>query len=235
MFGGLGRVCFFIRSLPMMDVFNFYLLVVVRTLRLEPVVFAEMQRSEDGLRVALLIILFAGLSSQLGHSVILVANRVTPPRFVMSLAVGSAFYLFNVLVWSLSIWLLGRFFFREVDYWSVLNVVGLAQAPHLFGFLVLLPFFGVPVGWLLSLYSLLVMLVGIQTIFAVPLWMAVLLSGLGWLVLQVFQRTIGQPLTTLAHRVRTRVAGLEQLREIDAHALLKQAEARLERETGGLA
>jgi hypothetical protein len=220
----------------MLEVVSFYISVVGRALQLDPGIFQDMQFSEDGLRVALFTIFFAGLSSQLGHSVILIANRVTPPRFLMSLGIGSAFYLFNVAVWSLSIWLLGRFFFKEVVYWDVLNVVGLAQAPHLFGFLVLLPFFGVPFGWLLSLYSLLAMLVGIQTVFEVPLWLALIPSGLGWLVLQVFQRTIGQPLTTLAHRVRTRVAGLEQLREtIDAHTLLEQAEARLERETGGLA
>jgi Yip1 domain len=220
----------------MLEAIYGYISVVARTLWLEPTVFQDTQFTEDGLRIALFTILFAGLSSQLGHSVILIANRVTPPRFVMSLAVGSAFYLFNVLVWSLSIWLLGRMFFKDVGYWNILNVVGLAQAPHLFGFLVLLPFLGVPLGWLLSLYSLLALLVGIQTVFELPLWLALIPSGLGWLVLQLFQRTIGQPLTTLAHRVRTRVAGLEQLREtIDAHALLEQAEARLERETGGLA
>jgi Yip1 domain len=219
----------------MIEAIQFYFLIIGRTLRLEPGVFHDMQLSEGGLRIALFTILFAGLSSQLGHSVVLIANRVTPPRFAMSLGVGSAFYLFNVLIWSLSIWLLGRIFFKDVMYWQVLNVVGLAQAPHLLGFFVLLPFFGVPLGWFLSLYSLLALLVGIQIVFEVPLWLALIPSGVGWLVLQLFQRTIGQPLTTLAHRVRTRVAGLEQLREtIDAHALLEQAEARLERETGGL-
>jgi hypothetical protein len=219
----------------MIEAIQLFLLTVGRTLRLEPAVFQDMQLSDEGLQIALFTILFAGLSSQLGHSVILVANRVRPPRFAMSLGVGSAFYLLNVSIWSLSIWLLGRLFFKDVSYWEVLNVVGLAQAPHLFGFLVLLPFLGVPVGWLLSLYSLLAMLVGIEVVFDVPFYLALGMSGLGWAVLQVFQRTIGQPITTLAHRVRTRVAGLEELREtIDAHALLEQAEARLERETGGL-
>lgn len=219
----------------MIELLQTYFHAVRQTLRLEPAVFQNMQLSDEGLRIALFTILFAGLSSQLGHSVVLVANRVTPPRFAMSIGVGSAFYLFNVAVWSLSIWLLGRLLFKDVMYWEILNVVGLAQAPHLFGFLVLLPFFGVPLGWLLSLYSLLAMLVGIQTVFDVPLWLALIPSGLSWLVLQLVQRTIGQPLTTLAHRVRTRVAGLEQLREtIDAHALLEQAEARVGRETGGL-
>jgi hypothetical protein len=221
--------------MTMLETVRHYVSVIGQTLRLEPAVFEAMQLSEDGLRIALFTILFAGLSSQLGHSVVLIANRVTPPRFAMSIGVGSAFYLFNVGVWSLSIWLLGGLLFKDVMYWEILNVVGLAQAPHLFGFLVLLPFFGVPLGWLLSLYSLLAMLVGIQSVYEVPLWLALIPSGLSWLVLQVMQRTIGQPLTTLAHRVRTRVAGLEQLREtIDAHALLEQAEARLERETGGL-
>jgi hypothetical protein len=219
----------------MLEAIHLYLTTVARTLRLEPSVFQDMQLSEEGLRIALFTILFAGLSSQLGHSVILIANRVRPPRFAMSVGVGSAFYLFNVSIWSLSIWLLGRLFFKDVSYWEVLNVVGLAQAPHLFGFFVLLPFLGVPLGWLLSLYSLLAMVVGIEVVFEVPFYLALGMSGLGWAVLQVFQRTIGQPITTLAHRVRTRVAGLEELREtIDAHALLEQAEARLERETGGL-
>mgnify|MGYP002780732012 FL=1 len=219
----------------MSEAIQLFLLTVGRTLRLEPAVFQDMQLSDEGLRLALFTILFAGLASQFGHSVILVANRVRPPRFAMSIGVGSAFYLFNVSIWSLSIWLLGRLFFKDVTYWEVLNVVGLAQAPHLFGFLVLLPFLGVPLGWLLSLYSLLAMLVGIQVVFDVPFYLALGVSGLGWVVLQIFQRTIGQPITTLAHRVRTRVAGLEDLREtIDAHALLEQAEVRLERETGGL-
>jgi hypothetical protein len=219
----------------MIEAIQLFLATIGRTMRLEPGVFQDMQLSEAGLRIALFTILFAGLSSQLGHSVILIANRVKPPRFAMSIGVGSAFYLLNVSVWSLSIWLLGRLFFKDVSYWEVLNVVGLAQAPHLFGFLVLLPFLGVPLGWLLSLYSLLAMLVGIEVVFEVPFYLALGVGGLGWTVLQVFQRTIGQPITTLAHRVRTRVAGLEELREtIDAQALLEQAEARLERETGGL-
>lgn len=221
----------------MIEAIQLFLTTIGRTLRLEAAVFQDMQLSDEGLRIALFTIFFAGLASQLGHSVILIANRVRPPRFAMSVGVGSAFYLFNVSIWSLSIWLLGRLFFKDVSYWEVLNVVGLAQAPHLFGFLVLLPFLGVPLGWLLSLYSLLAMLVGIEVVFDVPFYLALGISGLGWAVLQVFQRTIGQPITTLAHRVRTRVAGLEELREtieIDAHALLEQAEVRLERETGGL-
>jgi hypothetical protein len=219
----------------MIEALNFYFTAIRQTLRLEPAVFQNMQLSEESLRIALVTILLAGLSSQLGHSVVLIANRVTPPRFALSIWVGSAFYLSNVMIWSLSIWLLSRLLFKEVSYWEVFNVVGLAQAPHLFGFLVLLPFFGVPLGWLLSLYSLLALLVGIQSVFEVPLWLALLPSGAGWLVLQVFQRTIGQPITTLAHRVRTRIAGLEELRDtIDAQGLLEKAEARLKRETGGL-
>ncbi|MGL4608752.1 MAG: YIP1 family protein [Trueperaceae bacterium] len=218
-----------------METLQNYLEFIGQILRLDPAVFERLQRSDDGLQLALLTIVCAGLSSQIGHSVVLIANRVTPPRFALSIGVGSAFYLFNVSVWSFSLWLVGNMILKDVTYWTVLNVVGFAQAPHIFGFLVLIPFLGVPFGWLLSLYSLLAMLVGIQTVFGVSLTVALIPSGLSWLVLHVVQRTVGQPLTTLAHRVRTRVAGLEQLREtIDAHVLLSQAEARLERETGGL-
>jgi hypothetical protein len=214
-----------------METINYYLSIIGYVLKLNPGVFQALQFSENNLQFAIATILLAGLSSQIGHSVVLFANRVTPPRFIFSLLVGSVFYFVNILVWSLSIWLLGKLLFN-VSFVQVINVMGLSQAPYLLGFLIFIPFFGVPIGWILSLYTLLAVLTGLEVVFSIPLWLAAIAGGSGWLVVQLFQRTIGQPLTTLAQYVRTRVAGLEQLREsVDAHHIIEQIESRIERET----
>ena len=216
----------------MIESITYYVNVIGHVLRLDPAVFQALQFSENNLQLALSIILFAGLSSQVGHSVVLFANQVKPPRFIFSLLVGSAFYFINILVWSLSIWLLGRVLFNQVSFLQIINVMGLAQAPYVLSFLIFIPFFGIPIGWMLSLYTLLAVLTGLEVAFDIPLWSAALTSGIGWLLVQLFQRTIGQPLTTLSHYVKTRVAGLDQLRQsIDAHYLIEQVEDRIEQET----
>jgi Yip1 domain len=206
--------------------------VIGHVLRLDPAVFQALQFSENNLRLALSIILFAGLSSQVGHSVVLFANQIKPPRFIFSLLVGAAFYFINILLWSLSIWLLGRVLFDQVSFLQIINVMGLAQAPYVLSFLIFIPFFGIPIGWMLSLYTLIAVLTGLEVALDIPLGLAALTSGIGWLLVQLFQRTIGQPLTTLSHYVKTRVAGLDQLRQsIDAHYLIEQVEDRIEQES----
>jgi hypothetical protein len=204
----------------------FYLSVLGYTLRLEPGVFQAMQLSPDGLKLALFTVLLAGFSSQLGQSVILFVNRIRPPRFFFALLVGMSFYLLNVFIWALGCWLLGLSLFgREVGFVQVLTVIGLAQAPQLLAFFMFVPFFGVGLGWLLSLWSLLATLTGLQTVLDVSIGLALFPAGGSWLVLQLFQRTVGQPLTLLAQRVRSRVAGVEALQEtIDAPALIEKIE-----------
>ncbi len=216
----------------MIESITYYVNVIGHVLRLDPAVFQALQFSENNLQLAFSTILLAGLSSQVGHSVVLFANQVKPPRFFFSLLVGSAFYFINILVWSLSIWLLGRLLFNQVSFLQIINVMGLAQAPYLLGFLIFIPFFGIPIGWMLSLYTLIAVLTGLEVAFDIPLGAAAFTSGIGWLLVQLFQRTIGQPLTTLSQYVKTRVAGLDQLREsIDAQYLIEQVEDRIAQET----
>jgi hypothetical protein len=216
-----------------MQDFSYYFNLIGHALRLEPDIFQAIQFSPHNLRFSVVTILCAGLSVQLGQSVILLANRVKPPRFLLSILLGSFFYFLNVFVWSISIWVLGKTFFNaEVSFIQVINVMGIAQSPYLFGFLVFVPFLGIPISWVLSLYSLLAVVTGLEVVFNVSAPMALIASGIGWLVLQLFQRTVGQPITQLAQYVRTRVAGLEELRQhIDAYHLIEHVESRLERET----
>lgn len=206
----------------------------VLALRLE--IFGLMQDSKNALDIAMLMIVLAGLSSQLGHSVILFANAVRPPRFVLSILVGTGFYILNLLVWSVATWLFAAFLFgTEVAFDTIFTVVGLAQAPLLLGLFIFIPFFGIGIGWLLSFYSLLIMAGGLATIFTAPVAAVFVATLLGWLLLLLFQRSIGYPLITLAQRVRARVAGLEELRQhLQARDVLEQLEDGSESEMAGL-
>lgn len=198
--------------------------LLVQVLRLERAPFDLLLVGERGLRWALLTVFLAGVSQALGQSVVLFANRVRQRRFVASLLVGATLYLFGFLFLASSIWLAARYGFeRHQPLQTVMRVVGLAYAPYLFSFFILTPYFGSFISVALSLWSLAAVLVALEVLFGFTLWQAFLCSLLGWLLLQLSQRTVGRPLQRLAEFTRSYAAGtrLELSREKLA-ALIRQ-------------
>lgn len=189
--------------------------LLLPALLLDKKAFLAVNEAPDGLFSALLTVLLAGVSTALGQSVVLFINQVSPRRFGFTVLVSSALYLFNYLVWALSLWGIGHWLFgSSVPLEQAVRTVGLGYAPLLFSFLVFVPFFGVGLGSLLSLWSLLAIVVGAQVGLELPLWQAALCGGLGWLVLQTMQRTVGRPLVPLSRWLRSRAAGVERIREV---------------------
>ncbi len=181
--------------------------VTVQALRLEPDAF-RLVESLPG--VALTVVFLAGISVALGQAAVLFINRVKLGRFLGSLLVSALHYVFAYGFWTLSIFFLGHVLFAsEASIGSVARAVGLGYAPQLFSFLVFMPYFGMPVFVLLTLWSLLAIVIGISVSMGLLLWQALLLSALGWLVLQLSKRSIGRPLIALARRSRRRVSGVE--------------------------
>lgn len=182
--------------------------MVGRALTLDERIFIAAQSSPWGLRVALSVVLLAGLSEALGQSVVLFASRVKPRRFVASLLLSASLYGFSFLFLSASIWLVGtQVFDREVAFEVILRTVGLGYAPYLFSFFVLTPYFGNPIGLLLGVWSLLAILEAVRATLDLTVAQAFLCSALGWLLLQVVQRTVGRPLIAGVRWLRRRTAG----------------------------
>ena len=187
----------------------------LQALLLDKNAFLTVQRAPDGSLWALSTVLLAGVSTALGQSVVLFINQVSPRRFGFTVLVSSALYVFNYLVWALSLWGIGHGLFgSHVPLIQTVRTVGLGYAPLLFSFLVFVPFFGVGLGSLLSLWSLLAIVVGAQVGLDLPLWQAALCGGLGWLAVQLMQRTVGRPLVTLSRGLRARAAGVGRIREV---------------------
>jgi hypothetical protein len=206
-------------------------------MQLDTHAFKKVLSLEFAPTLTLFLVVFSGLSFQLGQSVILIINRVRPPRFVLSIAVGVLLYLVNILIWSLTTWGLAMLLLPfDITFYSVLTVICLSQAPLVLGILSFLPFFGIAVGWLVAGYSLILASLGVSVLTDTSILFATIPVSGGWVILSVFQAIFGRPLTELTQKMRARVAGLEQLsQDVVPAELIEQFAHRVENEHGGLA
>lgn len=201
--------------------------LVLNALSLNETAFVEVIALE-GLRAALLIVFFAGLSNALGQSVVLFANEVKPRRFMASLFVGACIYVFGFLFYVVSIWLVEQFLFARTEpFRNMVKVVSLAYSPYLFSFFVLVPYFGSFISVFLSLWSLAAILIALIATLQLSIWQALICSILGWALIQVLGRSIGRPLHSLTLRSRRLVAGKKlELDPAKVHELISKRRER---------
>ena len=195
--------------------------IVGRALTFDDSVHRLVQEAPRGNLLVALVVVLAGLSEALGQSLVLFASRVKKRRFVFSLFFSASVYAFSFFFLALSVWLVGtQVFGREVELRAVMRAVGLGYAPYLFSFFILAPYFGNPISLLLSVWSLIAVVQGVQVVLELPVRQALLCAFLGWLLLQLLQRTVGRPMTGGVRWLRRRVAGAplatsrEELREL---------------------
>jgi hypothetical protein len=180
-----------------------------QAMSLDQNIFAEIQRVPGGLGIALMIVSLAGLSESLGQSVILFINRLPPRRFILALMITAASHMVGYLFWTVTVWLVGVYVFGQtVSLTAVACVVGLAYAPQLLAFFELTPFLGNPFSILLTLWSMVAIVMAVRVGLSLELWQALVASGLGWLFLQIWRRTIGRPIYALGRWLQRRAAGV---------------------------
>jgi hypothetical protein len=181
---------------------------VGHALALDREAFALLDQGIAGLRLALSVVFVAGVSSAAGQSLVLFVNRVSPRRFAASLLLSGAIFTAVYLFWTTSLWLIAGYGFGHPrPYVNALRTVGLAYSPQLFGFLVLTPYFGSVVAAVLSVWNLLAIVVATGTVFHLTTLQSAASAALGWMLLQLLQRTIGRPVLSLGRRLRIAVAG----------------------------
>lgn len=180
-----------------------------RALILDPEIFAQIEQVPEGIVIALVVVALAGLSEAIGQSIVLFINRVSPPRFVLSILLSAGSHIIGYLFWTASIWLVGtHVFLRNQPLVTVASAVGLAYAPQLLGFFVLAPYLGSFFSLILSLWSLLAIIVAIQVGLDLSIGQALLCSGLGWLLIQAWRRTLGRPILAVGHWLHRQTVGV---------------------------
>jgi hypothetical protein len=188
---------------------------------LNPEAFELIQTLPLSTRAALYIVLLAGFSQAIGQGVVLFINRVKPFRFVLSLLIASILFGFGYIFWILSTWFASNLLFRgNISFFAVARTLGLAYAPLMLSFFVALPYLGVPISVLLSVWSLSAFLTGLKVALGLGVWQAFWCSALGWAVFEVLQRTIGRPVAAVGRWLANTAAGvnlvtnLEELEQI---------------------
>jgi predicted Abi (CAAX) family protease len=181
-----------------------------RVLALNSDTFELINTLPHGSIVALLVVLAAGLSQAFAQVIILFINRVKLVRFVFSLLIGAVLFVFGYIFLVFSTWLISfNPFTAHAPFGTVARILGFSYAPLIFSFLGAMPYLGVPILSLLSLWHLLAMVVGLSYVVNVSMWQAFGSVALGWVMLQVSQRTVGQPLAQFGHWLASEVAGVE--------------------------
>jgi predicted Abi (CAAX) family protease len=164
----------------------------------------------NGLWVALLVVLVAGLSLSVGQSIVLFINRVKPTRFFFSLLLNAVLFTFGYIFLVFSTWLItllpGSV---NVPFLTLAKVLGLAYAPLLFSFLGALPHVGYPLQNLFSIWNLLAMLVAFTAVTNVPLSTSLGYVAFGWVVKLLLENTIGQPIAQFGQVIAEKVAGVD--------------------------
>lgn len=181
---------------------------IVAELRLRPEVIARATATPLADAVAATIAVLAGSSMLLGQSVTLFLNRVTPRRFVYSLVFFGLVFALSQAAWALIIWAVATTLYgASQSPITALLVVARGSAPLLFGFLVALPYFGMPVEWALRTWSMLAVVVAMQAPFQLSFEQALLSALLGWLLAAVLTRVFGRQLNTLRDAIWQVVTG----------------------------
>lgn len=184
---------------------------------LNPDAFRQIQTLPLGLEAGLSIVLLAGLSEAIGQSIVLFLNRVKPLRFILSLLVEALLFGFSFVFWAISTWLVSFVLFQvNVNFFQELRTLSLSYAPLMLSLMISLPYLGVPIGVLLSIWSFLAFLTGLQAALEFSLWQAFICSAIGWGVFQIMERTIGRPVSLLGQRLSNLVAGVQLVTDLKA-------------------
>lgn len=175
--------------------------------------FQTIVRLPHGRTLALLVVLLAGLSLAIGQSIILFVNQIKPIRFVFSLLLTAILFVFGFLFLVFSTWLVGWLpGFTRIPWSALVRALGLSYVPLLFSFLGAMPYAGVPILNVLSVWHLLAMVVAVSALTPQTLSNALVYVAFGWAVLQLLKGTIGQPIANLGGRLMSSVAGVDVVR-----------------------
>ncbi|TVP60841.1 MAG: CAAX protease [Nodularia sp. (in: Bacteria)] len=171
--------------------------------------FRKVTTLPGGLTLAITVVLLAQLSLAIGQSIILFLNRVQPVRFIWSLLVSTILSLFEFLFLVFSTWLICLLPWSiYLPFTTLLTVLGLGYAPLLFSFLGALPYLGLPLLRILSIWNLLAMVVGFSAVANIGAGFSFGYVAFGWFVKELLEKTIGQPIAHLGKTIADRVAGV---------------------------
>jgi hypothetical protein len=127
---------------------------------------------------------------------------------VFSLILSAFLFLGGYVLWVASIWLIATILFRpDTALPNVIRAVGLGYAPLMFGFLGVLPYFGVTALNLLYFWAFTAIVSAVSVTMDLTTLESVIVSIGGGLVILRLRATMGKPLVKFFRRLRNAAAG----------------------------
>lgn len=160
------------------------------------------------LEVAMTVAALAGTSTLLGDSVVLFLNRVRGWRFWISMLLNAVGFVLLYALQAFVIAIVGPLVVGVTPgLAAVTRGVMLSTAPMIFGFLVLIPYLGPAIARLLQVWGLLVLWLVVDVLFQTDLWTALLITAIGWGVMQLLSWSLSRPVSWLGDRIWRLVTG----------------------------
>ncbi|MGB3786944.1 MAG: hypothetical protein WA949_02965 [Phormidesmis sp.] len=199
--------------MPKVDAFSQLWDLIKGAIALRPTTFQTLQNQPNSLPAALTIVFIAGIAQSLSQIVVLFVNQVRPLRFVLSLIISAILFVIGFGFWALSTWMIINTVFNVyLPLIAVIRTIGFSYAPLMLGIFVVMPYFGSAAFILLSTWTLLAVVVGIDAISTLELWEAFGSVALGWIIIQLIQKTVGQPIASLGQWITNWAAGEDLIR-----------------------
>ncbi len=160
------------------------------------------------LEISMTVAALAGASTLLGDSVVLFLNRVRGWRFAITMLLNALGFVLLYALQALVIAIVGPLVVgHSPGLAAVTRGVMLATAPLVFGFFVLIPYLGPAIARVLQAWGLLVLWVVVDVLFQTDLWTALLVTGIGWAVMQLLSWSLSKPVAWIGDRIWRLVSG----------------------------
>ena len=154
------------------------------------------------LEISMTVAALAGASTLLGDSVVLFLNRVRGWRFVITMLLNAFGFVLLYALQALVIAVVGPLVVgNSPGLTAVTRGVMLATAPLVFGFFVLIPYLGPAIARVLQAWGLLVLWLVVDVLFQTDLWTALLVTGIGWAVMQLLSWSLSRPVAWVGDRI----------------------------------
>ncbi|MDO5677746.1 MAG: hypothetical protein Q4G35_09610 [Propionibacteriaceae bacterium] len=161
-----------------------------------------------GLWTALIVALLAGLSTMLGHTAILLLNRIRGWRLITTMTLNFLTLAFLHVVQAAVTWSVTSLVLRRpVALMPIIMVGLLSLAPLVFAFVQAAPHIGLFFGRVLQGWAFLILWFGLADAFSLGRWWALAFSLSGWFVMQLLSRLTQRPFGWLGARLWTLATG----------------------------
>jgi hypothetical protein len=160
------------------------------------------------LEIAVTVAALAGISTLLGDSVVLFLNRVRGWRFAVTMLLNALGFVLLYALQAFVIAIVGPLIVGHTPgLATVTRGVLIATAPMIFGFLVLIPYLGPAIARVLQAWGLLVLWLVNEVLFQTDLWTALVITGIGWGVMQLLSWSLSRPIGWIGDRIWRVVTG----------------------------